>query len=406
MIALSSLRLRIDRLEENIKQIKTGSNETGAEAEIVAGLVGDLRGLIGELRSVMSESASTEKEKLSLQVKYPVNLYGYIKLDASHDASRISVGNYARWVEYEGKNDDQFSITARQTRFGLDFSGPDVGTTRTSGKVEIDFYGGGEENKSSLLLRHAFMKVYWPNAGFSILAGQMSDLISPLFPNTLNYVVGWWAGNIGYRRPQLRFTKEFKLGEKSSLQFELAAARSIGGEVAGVPSFQGRSSLSLPLLTGKSTTIGISGHSGKEENDSHTWSANVNLALPLSNKITIQGEYWQGENLDAYLGGIGLGVKGTKDAPVEVASTGGWVALSLGPLRAWNFNIGGSIDDPDAEDLKAGDRTRNASIFGNILYNLNQAIQTGLEISYWDTKYKEQEDRNSFRVQWSWIYKF
>ena len=42
---------------------------------------------------------------------------------------------------------------------------------------------------------------------FTILGGQTWDVISPLNPRSLNYSVYWWAGNIGYRRPQVRLTK-------------------------------------------------------------------------------------------------------------------------------------------------------------------------------------------------------
>lgn len=402
--SLSYLGLKIHQLEENVENIKVGGNKSGEETEIITGLASDLRGLIGELRSFVD--GNTFAQHSSIRVKYPVDLYGYIKLDACYDDAYTSVGNFARWVESDGNDNSRFNLTVRQTRFGLNFSGTEVGRTRTSGKMEIDFYGGGAENKNLIMLRHAFMKVYWPKTDFSILAGQTSDVFSPLVPSTVNYVVAWWAGNIGYRRPQLRFNKGFKLGENSKLNFELAAARSIGGEAAGFPSLQGRSALSFPLLTDKKTTIGVSGHSGKEETDSYTWSANLDLTLPISNKIALKGEYWQGENLDAYLGGIGQGVKVREDEPDEIASRGGWASLSLGPFNDWGFNIGSSIDDPDDKALEVGDRAQNVSIFGNILYALNQFVNTGLEVSYWDTKYKELEDKNSFRVQWSLIYKF
>ncbi|MDZ7260507.1 MAG: hypothetical protein ONB05_00090 [candidate division KSB1 bacterium] len=401
--SLSSLALRMNRLEANIEEIK--KTELGEEAETISGLTVDLRELVGELRSVISETASKDKDKEKVS-KYPINLYGYIKLDACYDASRISSGNFVRWVESNGKKDDQFNLTARQTRFGLNFSGANSDKIKTSGKMEIDFYGGGEENKNLLMLRHAFLKVYWPNIDFSILAGQMSDVISPLFPGTINYVVGWWAGNIGYRRPQLRLTQGVKLGGNFRLDLELAAARSLGGEAAGVPSFQGRSALSLPLLSNNKTTIGISGHTGKEENDSYTWSVNLDVTLPLSNKLTLKGEYWQGENLDAYMGGIGQGVKGPPLAPVEIISHGGWATLSLGPLNNWQVTIGSSLDDPNDQDLGNGDRTRNVCLFGNILYHLNQVVQLGLEVSHWATKYKNQEENKSLRWQGALIYEF
>ncbi|MHC4061247.1 MAG: hypothetical protein ACYSR6_06515 [Planctomycetota bacterium] len=50
-----------------------------------------------------------------------IQLYGYVKLDAAYDTSRVDTGNFARWVESEttNKDDDQFNMTANQTKLGL-----------------------------------------------------------------------------------------------------------------------------------------------------------------------------------------------------------------------------------------------------------------------------------------------
>ncbi|MBI1923471.1 hypothetical protein HYR99_04390 [Candidatus Poribacteria bacterium] len=154
-------------------------------------------------------------------------------------------------------------------------------------------------------------------------------------PSTVNYSVAWWVGDIGYRRPQLRLTKLFNMGSAFQLHFQLDAVRAIGGEDAGWPGFQGWTALSFPLLKGKPVSVGVSGHVGKEEADFNTWSANLDLTLPTSNWLTFTGELWRGENLDAYLGGIGQGLRcidvdgdGTNECPVEgIVLRGGRRAL-------------------------------------------------------------------------------
>ena len=103
--------------------------------------------------------------------------------------------------------------------------GPKGEDIQTGGRVEIDFYGGGAENKSNPMMRHAYLNLDWPKDKFSILAGQTSDVISPLFPDTLNYTVGWWVGNIGYRRPQIRLTKSYTLDKDMELKLEGALAQ-------------------------------------------------------------------------------------------------------------------------------------------------------------------------------------
>jgi hypothetical protein len=368
--------------------------------------------------------------------------YGYLKFDAAYDEARVNPGDYARWVETEAvnKNDDELNATANQSRLGCQFGGAEYNGIKAGGKVEVDFYGGGAENKSNPMMRLAYVELEWPASDFRVLAGQTSDVMSPLVPTTVNYAVAWWAGDIGYRHPQLRMTKGFTLAEGSRLQFEAAAARTIGdalttspgdtGEDSGIPTFEGRVALTLPVIPGKGATVGFSGHRGREEYDTdtkntnkniETWSANVDLTLPLSTTVTLKGEVWKGENLDAFLGGVAQGMVvetsagkylGGKDATGTyvqswgVRSRGGWASLTFGPYTHWSFNVGASLDDPEDADLQDGARIRNESIFGNAFYKVTDAVDMGFEVSQWQTDYKNGTAGDSYRVQQSFTYKF
>jgi hypothetical protein len=429
-----------------------GSDPTKENAELKA-RIEKLENELAELKKIVMQKEETkakeagrptpaEPNKIQPTGKKPVvsgldvEIYGRLKLDAIFDTSRMDTGNYAKWVEPESSNrdDDQFNMTANETRLGLNIKGPDISDTKTSGRVEIDFYGsGGTENKPNVMMRHAYMNLDWPQNRFSILAGQTSDVISPLFPQTLNYSVGWWAGNIGYRRPQIRLTKSYAVNKDVDLKLEGAIARTIGlsgsftpgdaGEDAGIPSFQARTSVTFPLLPYKPTTIGFSGHWAKEEFDTDangtnqkfdSWSLNLDLTQPINEWLTIKGELFHGKNLSAYLGGIGQGVRniGTPSVPVydeEIESRGGWVAAELGPWGKWNFNLGFGIDDPQNDDLSAvanSNREYNRMIFGNIIYSIDKNAQIGLELSQWRTQYKDQSDSDALRAQTSFIYKF
>jgi hypothetical protein len=358
-----------------------------------------------------------------LRSSIDVQLYGYIKLDVAFDTASISNGDFARWVESEANrhNDPQINITANQTRLGLNFSGPSAKSMTTSGRLEMDFYGGGTENKPIPMMRHAYLLLTWPQLNLSLLAGQTSDVISPLYPNTLNYTVAWWAGNIGYRRPQLRVSKDF--GSTDILTLQLAISRTVGdanpfgppadtGEASGIPTTQARIAYTFPMLS-KKATIGISGHYGKDEYDIdpmghcrhfESWSGNGELILPLWEKIEFRGEMFYGQNMDEYLGGIGQGIN-LKEMR-EIRDLGGWGQFALGPFGKWTFDLGGSADDPNDNDLNPGDRSLNIAYWGNCLYDITRAVQVGLEGSYWVTNYKFGELSDSYRGQASFIYKF
>jgi hypothetical protein len=356
-----------------------------------------------------------------------IQLYGYLKLDAAYDTSRTDNGDYAKWVESEATNDNdnQFNMTANETRLGAILNGPDNGGMKTSGRVEMDFFGPGEgiaENQGRLMMRHAYIMLDWPDSRFNIIAGQTSDVISPLYPRTVNYSVGWFVGNIGYRRPQIRLTKELGFTDGGFLKLEGAVARTIGrenlfnsyvdsGEDAGFPTLQGRAS-----LTFDETTIGLSGHWGQEEYDTlntghnrdfNTWSLNLDYKQPVCKKVELKAELYTGENLDAYLGGIGQGVTLTgANQYKEIGSKGGWIAAGLGPWSNKRFNVGISVDDVDSSDVNVGDRTLNRCLFGNVYCAVNKQTDVAFELSHWRTQYRGPGDGESLRAQMALIYKF
>ncbi len=371
---------------------------------------------------------ASETGRKPLWSNLDVQFYGYIKADAAYDNSRTTSGNYIVWVdrENERKNDDEFNMTANETRLGFAIQGPDDGNIRTSGRVEFDFFGNyAAENKAKIQMRHAYLQLDWPADSLSLLAGQTWDVISPLNPTTLNYTVMWDVGNIGYRRPQIRLTKTHLLSGDTSLKFEGAITRTIGrdvlgagatsesGEDAGYPTVQGRIGATFPWLQAGATTVGVSGHFGREEYDTtangdnedfDSWSINLDLLQPIMSWMTLKAEMFRGENLNTYFGGIGQGVN-TNDMK-EIAAKGGWCALALGPWDQWSFNVGIGIDDVDADDVNVGDRTLNRAVFGNAIYAVNKNADVGVELSQWRTDYKGSGDADDVRVQASLKYKF
>jgi len=413
------LKARVERLEKELSEIKGVLEKREAAPAI---------------KPKAEELAEIEERVTKLEEKKPVTsgldieLYGYIKADASYDTSRTNPGNYVVWVDRENQNsnDDEFNMTANETRLGMRIKGPEEEGVQTAGRVEFDFYGSdAAENKAKIQMRHAYMTMDWPEEQFSILAGQTSDIFSPLVPRTLNYTVLWDAGNIGYRRPQIRLTKGMPFGDESNLKLEGGVARTIGrdtgapansesGEDAGYPSLQGRASATFPWFGPKATTVGVSGHYGREEYDLNTsgtsnkkfesWSVNLDLTQPVSDDLTIKGEWFTGQNLNTYFGGIGQGVNTTLYK--EIGSTGGWLAASLGPYDKWSFNLGVGMDDVDTGDLNSGDRTMNRCVFGNVLYSVNTNTEVGFELSHWRTEYKGNGDAEALRAQGSFIYKF
>jgi hypothetical protein len=399
-----ALKARIERLEKELNELKT---------------------LLTQKATSTEKPAAPAQEAAKPSGGFEIKSYGYIKLDASYNDSRLTNGNYATYVASEGTidNDDTFNMTPRQSRLGVDISAPDVSGFKTKAKVEVDFYGDGSaahENKAEPMLRHAFLET--TKGGFSFLAGQTSDVISPLSPSTLNYTVGWGAGNIGYRRAQARISYNKTFDEFTGVLTQFAVSRTTGltnedldgnsvndGDDSGFPTVQGRVALTTKGLAGKKNVIGISGHYGQEEvdwagaeTDLDSWSGNIDFVIPLSERFTLSGEAFTGKNLDDYFGGILQGVNTTTRN--EISTKGMWSQINFTFNKDWQYNAGFGIDDPDTDDINIGNRDKNSFYFVNTMFKVLPMLTIGFEYSYWETEYKGSADGTANRFQTSAIF--
>ncbi len=378
----------------------------------------------------------TKTEKSCCPEKsYKFSFSGYFKGDAVHDLNRTYPGNFVLWVPYGGQEDDDATfITARETRMGLDFTWSENGYT-TKAKLEYDFYGLGAqpssgnamENKAAPMLRHAFLE--FTRGRWSVLAGQASDVISPLVPATVNYTVCWAQGNIGYRRPQFRVSTWAGLGEKAKLRAAAAATRTLGSDLDGdgfddgadaaAPTVQGRLGLDMTFGEKGAAAVGVSGHYGMEKwgvedsTETESWSFNTDVKFVVNKRFYIAGEFFVGENLGTYFGGV---LQSTNPVMNEMFTMGGWGMVSVKPHERLTVNAGYAFDDPDdgdfelPEDIMYTFVDKNSVIFGNLMYGVTGTVTAMLEVSYLKTEYltklyetvlADDEDFDSLRFQFA-----
>jgi len=365
-----------------------------------------------------SEQSETQEEAggglMPVLSRFGLRIYGRVYLDMAYDSAKVDTGNFARWVETPdeaGRDDAQFNVSANASRLGVAITGPGSKNIESDALVEIDFYGGGGENTPKPRLRHAYASVSWLKPDITLLFGQTWDIVHPLIPEQLNYAAGWWSGNIGYRRPQLRIGTRFALKGGGRLALDLAVTRTIGdpiftedvGADSGIPTLQAHVGYEFLGLAGEAAGIGFSGHAGEQECDSLakdfvTWSAGTDLSIPFSKKLRLEGEAWTGQAVCTYLAGIGQGVN--TDLRRAIRATGGWASLKYDLSSKWRFNLGGGIDDPWNRDLSPGMRSQNYSVFTNAKrYFFNRAFSVGLELMYLHTEYIDRSTGTAFRVQ-------
>ncbi len=427
------LRTEVERLREHPVRLPVTEAAPAGMASTVNASTGDIstadpQAIQGdyftreELQGEMKKFAWTKGD-------FTIIPYGILWPNLVYATEQTNPGSFTFYVLSASTGPTQQCVVdARTTRLGLDLLGPQIpclGYAQSGGRVEVDFQNMvlSTENKPTIMLRHAYLEVQ--NDDFRILAGQTWDVISPLMPGVLNYAVGWDAGNIGYRRAQFRAERYLKLSDVSlvTTQFSIdqvvfpdTVASRIVCESPPWPIAEGRVAWTighrgpdcLPI------TVGVSGHIGEEEFDSsvlgdnicrRTWSGNIDIRIPITERFGFQGECQVGENLAAFLGGIGQGVDPTDFNTIRDA--GGWLELWYDWTPTFHSHVGYSVDEPNNHDLHTtAERSYNQYYFGNLLYDVTKKFLVGVEVSSWKTLYVNQLPGNSVRCEFAAKYGF
>ncbi len=367
------------------------------------------------------ESPYVTREELQQQMQglswrkgaFQITPYGRITVSGVYETERTYLGDFALWVESRDVHGESgFFFDAKSTRLGLDIAGPSPEqrpNIKLGGKVELDFQGEWVlKNKSGVLFRQAYIEA--KNEEWRVLFGQAWDLMSPLYPGMLNYVPGSGVGNLGYRRAQLRLERYFDLSEtllvtaqwsaNSNIIINPPASTNVVGTEGGWPDFQGRIALTLgnrQCPDCRPITLGFSGHVGEQYWDFRppnpdpvsnlsrkTWSFNVDFDWPITDRLGFQCEFFTGENLAAYMGGILQPIDRGTRAPV--LSNGGWFDVRFDCTPQWHWHAGFSIDDPLNRRMTSG-RNYNHVYYFNTVYDFTKQFNLGFEVSLWETHY-------------------
>ncbi|MES1188055.1 MAG: hypothetical protein ABUL60_29830 [Myxococcales bacterium] len=206
-------------------------------------------------------SSELSRQPLALTLgeggKWSIGFYGIVEADFIVDTTRsyderIGSSLVARSDTYEGQHGrTQFSI--RNTRFGLNFASPAVGSVRPSARIEADFYGPKPTDSTTpekdyfdaptFRLRHAYLLL--ENPYVDVLAGQ-----------TYN-VFGWQ----NFRSTQFRLSHNFG-AETGPVTVMLAASAARPAQRDSmIPDGNGGLRLSVNHWRGMITTSANSGSS-------------------------------------------------------------------------------------------------------------------------------------------------
>lgn len=415
----------------------TASVEDAKEKQIVSASDTSTDEAVMSARDSLASWTQTDRETYAYAVREDgfwhgdihVVPYGIGWLNMAYDTQRTSPGPFTLFANSaQVEDEDAFHLNVRATRLGLDFTGPDVGPWQMTGKVEIDFFGAAlTENRAGLLLRQAYGE--WHDGPWRLVGGQTNDVISPLVPSTVNYATVLAAGNIGFRSPQLRvdyqtesvrgwrFTSQTSINRTIVTDFADTSVLLQEGHDAGWPTIMARTALAwLPTDDpAQAWEFGVSGHVGQiavdfelppieQDRKFRSWSLNADLRLPFTPWFGVQGEFFTGETLSTYLGGINQGVDAL--LRTSIGSTGGWGELWWKFRDDLQLHVGYGTDDPWNDRLSFGRRTRNQVIYGNVLWDVSPHLNTGVELSHWDTGFVGLAPGHAWRVEMAVKYRF
>jgi hypothetical protein len=346
----------------------------------------------------------------------PLRFYGFFRLDAYYNTARMdSVVLPSRVLPETKRNDDQFFLDPRLTRFGFDVTPADVEGTKVGGKLEIDFANfptGSSESRATPRIRLAYIDIAKDQYGLRV--GQDWDVVSPIFPTANGELLMWNAGNIGDRRAQIqgRWNND---ADASKATFGLKAALGLTGAInnedldttagerdgfdSGMPHAQVRAGYKgfKPVESRNAADIGAWGMFGRTQTDTafngetrfDTWCGGLDFTIPLTSAFTARGEVWTGQNLGDIRGGIAQTINTATGE--EIASSGGWAELQYEHTKQTKFHVGATLDDPEDDDLSTtlanANKRRNQAAYIGTIVDWDTKVRTGFDVIYWETDY-------------------
>ena len=156
----------------------------------------------------------------------------------------------------------------------------------------------------------------------------------------------------------------------------------------------------------RDVTLGLSGHWAHGKNsgmvDGETlqlpfdsWGAAIDYSLPFSRLFNVTGELYTGRALGIFSVDTGqaIGAPGGPGA-LGAYAYGGWTQAQLNFTPKWQMNLAYGIDTPRARDVPIGNRTRNQSYMGNVMYKYNAHFTVAAEYRRLLTDFRNQAFAN------------
>jgi hypothetical protein len=192
-----------------------------------------------------------------------ISLYGFLQFNGVYESGANGGQNWSNFVPQDAEDGEgRFLFNVNQTRIGFNLAGPQKeGGAEISGKFESDFANNTARNSNgvgSFRIRQAFGQVKFNDIGLSLLFGQTSDVIAPIFAPTLNQGGLQGQGSLGTRRPMVRLAQAL-----GPVEITAAATDNRDASSPVLPAFQGSVKAKVPATWAgekQNVELVLSGH--------------------------------------------------------------------------------------------------------------------------------------------------
>lgn len=328
-----------------------------------------------------------------------------------------------------------FDMNARPSLVYLTAKGPSIGSFRTGARIVLNFIRDLSDPAYGLL--PTLLYVDLTNERWRFAVGQQMDVFSERIPNMIDgyfaLAASGCAGNSS--RGQVRATHFIPLGEKSKLSLTVAASQPVttyyskdlrnNSENRGIPNAEwaikfesGKDEQSwVPFKALELAVSGVTGSYRVFKNDTiagvivntrinqpHVMGICGEYAFRINRKLGIQGEVYAGRALGNYMGAILQTTKGVSDQ--EIRSNGFWTEAAIFWKKNWQTRVGYGQDVCNRDDLKGLGIQKNSTLYGNLIWDINNSFSSGIELTYKSTRYIGLSNNEGVTAMWMFQFSF
>lgn len=366
----------------------------------------------------------------TLNPYFNVHIFGALKLDMLFNSKRpISPGTpfYLLPASTAGFDEQTFDTHARQSTLAAALTGPQFGGFQSGGMILATFY-----NDAIVVDQYGFLPLQaygeLRNEAWRFAAGLQFDVFNPGTPTVLPFAVLGGSGNAGNAfRGQVRLERFLQPTDDVQWTMQVALSEPIASSIDpsfrlsednGWPNVEGRIALGLGCIEGagldarRPFEMGISAVGGQIRTTiplvrqvvADVWGVGADLRWKINDRFGIAGEFYTGQTLGTYNGGILQNVNTVTREGIR--STGGWLELFTYLTPCLHSHFGYAVDDPLDRDVAPLGRLRNETYFANLLWDLNATFRIGFEFTYRETTYRALPDNEGagFHTQFQWLF--